>query len=319
MRDADFRNWLSNIYIQRNGGRLAQNAINSRIGNCSTIERYEGNLDDLFRRDEMHDLLNRLAPATPRHNIPINGDQYTGTATLKTAAKLYQSFCIWDRDNNHTLPIQNIPPVIQSRINQNPANQNNQGDNQVDSDPGKLLQQEQKMAEIKMFVQEQYMNTDEWKKVSSIADKFYSYMNLPDVAEKIASANQPRASSKEIQDILNVKAEELGFKDETRGLFSGYSNWQLRPDYFLSINGETGIIIEVERGKTNINNMDFLDFWKCHICKHAHYLFLFVPIKLLQNNNHNGSNPYRTVINHIETFFDPINYTNVRGTVVFGY
>ena len=43
---------------------------------------------------------------------------------------------------------------------------------------------------------------------------------------------------------------------------------------------DTGIILEVERGKTTINNMDLLDFWKCHICAHADYLFLMVPTEL---------------------------------------
>ena len=46
---------------------------------------------------------------------------------------------------------------------------------------------------------------------------------------------------------------------------------------------DTGIILEVERGKTTINNMDLLDFWKCHICAHADYLFLMVPRELRQN------------------------------------
>ena len=46
--------------------------------------------------------------------------------------------------------------------------------------------------------------------------------------------------------------------------------------------GSSGILLEVERGKTTINNMDFLDFWKCHLCEHAHYLFLLVPQELRQ-------------------------------------
>ena len=35
--------------------------------------------------------------------------------------------------------------------------------------------------------------------------------------------------------------------------------------------------MEVERGKTVLNNMDLLDVWKCHICESANYLFLIVP------------------------------------------
>jgi hypothetical protein len=29
--------------------------------------------------------------------------------------------------------------------------------------------------------------------------------------------------------------------------------------------------------------MDLLDFWKCHVCQHAQYLFLLVPVALRQN------------------------------------
>jgi hypothetical protein len=47
----------------------------------------------------------------------------------------------------------------------------------------------------------------------------------------------------------------------------------------MSLDG-TGIILEVERGKTTINNMDLLEFWKCHICAHADFLFLMVPLDL---------------------------------------
>jgi hypothetical protein len=92
-----------------------------------------------------------------------------------------------------------------------------------------------------------------------------------------------------------------------------------RPDYFLKM-GETGILMEVERGKTNQNNMDFLDIWKCHICRHAHYLFLCVPIVLRQNDSGNiGGKPFDMVSSHLQSFFIPQNYVNVRGAFVIGY
>jgi hypothetical protein len=92
----------------------------------------------------------------------------------------------------------------------------------------------------------------------------------------------------------------------------------LRPDYFLEIE-DTGIILEVERGKTNQNNMDFLDFWKCHICMHAHYLFLMVPEELRQSAQGSVSKPFSATFAHLSAFFEPQNYTNVRGMVLFGY
>ena len=169
-----------------------------------------------------------------------------------------------------------------------------------------------------MFVQEHFESTMEWKKINNIAHEFYDYLKQPSIIDKINVANQPKNSSKDVQDILMSKALEIGFKDEDKTLFSNTIN-KLRPDFYMKV-GDTGIIIEVERGKTNDNNMDFLDFWKCHICEDAHYLFLFVPLILLQNTSgKNSKRPYEKVLSHMKPFFYKENYTNVRGLVLFGY
>ena len=83
--------------------------------------------------------------------------------------------------------------------------------------------------------------------------------------------------------------------------------------------GDTGIILEVERGKTTINNMDLLDFWKCHICAHADYLILLVPEELRQNETMTARREFVSVRKRLATFFEPQNYTNVRGLFLFGY
>jgi hypothetical protein len=90
------------------------------------------------------------------------------------------------------------------------------------------------------------------------------------------------------------------------------------PDYYLPI-GDTGILLEVERGKTTINNMDLLDFWKCHLCEHANYLFLMVPQELRQNATMSPRREYAFVVKRLASFFVPGNYTNVHGLFVFGY
>ena len=61
--------------------------------------------------------------------------------------------------------------------------------------------------------------------------------------------------------------------------------------------------MEVERGKTTINNMDFLDFWKCHLCEHANYLFLMVPQELRQNPTMSPRREYNTVVKRMASFF----------------
>ena len=93
MKEESFKNWL----IQ-NGQDTR--TIQSRISNCKTVERYEGNLDDHFIKDNGLSLLEKLSYSTgderknisAKHKIPINGNIRNGSATLKQATKLYMTF-----------------------------------------------------------------------------------------------------------------------------------------------------------------------------------------------------------------------------------
>jgi hypothetical protein len=168
------------------------------------------------------------------------------------------------------------------------------------------------------FVQTRLQNTPEYEAVRSVADALYAHLELIEVATAIREANQPGRSSSEVQNVFLDHARLLGFTDESKGLFAGYVTSALRPDYYLPL-GETGILIEVERGKTTINNMDLLDFWKCHICEHAHYLILLVPTELRQNETMVPRREFVTVRNRLGSFFEEGNFTNVRGLFLFGY
>ena len=172
--------------------------------------------------------------------------------------------------------------------------------------------------EVVHLVQDVWRETTEYSAVKIVAEKLHAHLNEPDVLSEIEKVNLPRASSSLVQNTFLTQAIELGFRDESKGLFSNYVNKGLRPDYYMEIQG-SGIILEVERGKTTINNMDFLDFWKCHICKHANYLFLLVPMTLVQNHKMKPRNEFLTVVNHLSPFFEPENYTNVRGLSIYGY
>ena len=175
------------------------------------------------------------------------------------------------------------------------------------------------MINREIFVQEGFRHSSEWQKVSKHSDSLFRYLKQEKITKELDLINQPRVSSHKIQDIILRKASKLGFTDEKNGLFNKYSNSRLRPDFFLKID-DTGILIEVERGQTTQNNNDLKDFWKCHICEEAHYLFLFVPNILIQNASGKiGGTPYKTVNQHMSSFFEKNNYTNVRGLVVFGY
>lgn len=111
MRRAEFGQWLQTVYETRDGGRLEERTCGSRISNCGTVERHEGDLDEHFRRDGLHDLIDRLTYSkederhdrTPRHRIPIEGNVFNGSSTLKSAVSLYQQFREYIQGNGSLL------------------------------------------------------------------------------------------------------------------------------------------------------------------------------------------------------------------------
>lgn len=170
------------------------------------------------------------------------------------------------------------------------------------------------------FVQEPYRSSAEFAEVSRIARALHQHLNTPDAQALLAEANRPGASSALVQAAFLAEAQRLGFQHEAQGLFGDYRNRHVRPDYHLPLPQHvTGILMEVERGKTTINNMDFLDFWKCHLCPHAHHLFMLVPQELRQNEQMAPRREFTAVCNRMSSFFEPRNYTNVRSLWVFGY
>jgi hypothetical protein len=162
-----------------------------------------------------------------------------------------------------------------------------------------------------------YADTLELREVDRIATSLLAHLNTPSALAAIHAANLPGASSGMVQMVFAEFAKELGFENEKKGLFSNVE-LGLRPDYYCRV-GASGIILEVERGKTTINNMDLLDFWKCHLCEHANYLFLVVPKALRQNATMAPRNEFAKVSRRLARFFLRQNYTNVRAAFVFGY
>jgi hypothetical protein len=168
----------------------------------------------------------------------------------------------------------------------------------------------------KIYQQDRYAKTDEARAVMDISDRLLDHLNTEDALGLMVAANMPGVSSAQVQATFLPFATDLGFTSEAKGLFLEYEN-KLRPDYFRPV-GESGILLEVERGKTTTNNMDLLDFWKCHLCKRADYLFLMVPQALKHNPNMSPKHEYNSVVKSLETFFMPGNTTNVRAVHIFG-
>lgn len=161
---------------------------------------------------------------------------------------------------------------------------------------------------------------DEVQRVTDLAVRLLDHLNEPQAQLQIAAANQPGGSSALVQAVFARQAAELGFSSEKKGLFAAYKS-ALRPDYYLPLpEFQTGIILEVERGKTTTNNMDLLDMWKCHLCETAHHLFLLVPLALQHNPIMSPKHEFAAVTKRLATFFEPpSNYVNVRTCWVFGY
>jgi len=172
--------------------------------------------------------------------------------------------------------------------------------------------------EMIKFAREDKRHLSEYLRADQLAEKLLGHLNESPVQKRIKRANSPGASSALIQAVFETFAGQLGFKSECEGLFENYPNSSLRPDYYLPL-GKTGILLEVERGKTTINNMDLLDFWKCHLCENANFLFLMVPKELRQNENMSPRREFNTVSKRMKAFFEPRNYTNVFGLWLFGY
>lgn len=168
-----------------------------------------------------------------------------------------------------------------------------------------------------VLVQAAYRESSEHSEVMELSDRLLAHLNTDSARSLMVAANMPGLSSAEVQASFLPFALETGFSSEAKGLFDDYEN-RLRPDYFCRL-GSNGVLLEVERGKTTTNNMDLLDLWKTHLCRHADYLFLMVPQALRHNETMRPKKEYQSVIKRLSTFFIAGNETNVRAAHVFGY
>ncbi len=158
---------------------------------------------------------------------------------------------------------------------------------------------------------------ESFKLANRIAEELRHYLEQPEIMQQICERHILGASSSKIQEVILGKAVELGFENEKIGLFANCNVPGLRPDYYCRI-VDTGILLEVERGKTTTNNMDLLDLWKCHICEHAEYLFLLVP-QARPSASGTVLRHFRHVQKRLGVFFEPKNYVNVNAVHLFGY
>ncbi|MBD5302245.1 MAG: hypothetical protein HDS16_04510 [Bacteroides sp.] len=116
----EFKNWLTEQY------GLQENAANSRTSNISTIEKYYGDIDRLIAEGKADALLSDLSYSTddernnraPAHNIPIDGNIRTGSATLKQALRRYMEFLQDTSDIQDTTQLKSILNILVNTLNQ---------------------------------------------------------------------------------------------------------------------------------------------------------------------------------------------------------
>ena len=79
---------------------MQQASARARVSNCARVAQYEGDLARHYAADHGRELLRRLsysredqaAGAPPRHSIPMSGNIYTGTSTLRMAVGHYMDY-----------------------------------------------------------------------------------------------------------------------------------------------------------------------------------------------------------------------------------
>lgn len=140
-------------------------------------------------------------------------------------------------------------------------------------------------------------------------------MDTAATASALAEIPAIGGTSHAVDEIVTPIASQFGFESQRKDLFTEYPT-RLRPDWYRPVN-DSGILLEIARGKTLTNNMDLLDLWKCHICREAHHLFLVVP--LLVTRTYGPENVYSRVVGRMQTFVMPENQVNVASIAVFGY
>ena len=104
MREREFEAWLARSYRTPDGDPMDTRTVGSRFSGTRRVEKALGDLDAHWARDRGRSVLAKLRYSRedagrgipPRHGIRIDGDPYSGTATLRRSAVLYFEFCsVW--------------------------------------------------------------------------------------------------------------------------------------------------------------------------------------------------------------------------------
>ena len=129
------------------------------------------------------------------------------------------------------------------------------------------------MIKIKKFIKSK-QNKTELIEVFIISKKLEKFLNEKNTAKKISELNVKSVVSQKIQAVIEEFAiPELGFSSEKENLFRKYETNKLRPDLYKKI-GKSGILLEVEKGKTVTNNTQI--YIPLNVIMNHGTLFIFI-------------------------------------------
>ena len=84
---------------------------------------------------------------------------------------------------------------------------------------------------LRIYIQDSYESSPEWKKVKGIINKFAEFLSDPKVEKQIAELHVPGASSQKIEGVITPFAEVLGFSSQANDLFQKYKTIKDRNYY----------------------------------------------------------------------------------------
>ena len=143
---------------------------------------------------------------------------------------------------------------------------------------------------------------------------------LDQESQQIDSAHVHGADSSVIQVIIRRLLADVGFASEVVLTPQDGIVTRARPDFFLRLAPDRGILAEVERGGTVTNNHDLKDVWKAHIAPDAQHLFLIVPNSNFSADGSPRERPFTRVQARAASFFgDQRREIDVLSLHVFGY
>ena len=154
--------------------------------------------------------------------------------------------------------------------------------------------------------------------VAELAEQLRAH--LESIGRGIDHAHRPDAQSRTIQDLVGAWLGDRGFQGEYLHAFLETPKVHSRPDFYLELGPQRGVLAEIERGGAVNNNHDLKDVWKCHLSEKSQHLFLLVPNRNFKRDGTRREAPFLRCKARLATFFQsPRTQVDMLSLSLFGY